>query len=286
MSQFDRIPDELVYEILTNAMTRNTSFSIIDCIRTANAVDSSVKSKHDSGSQPIEDDQYFEMSAEAFCSNELRSSLFNEKDERKRKQISVEKSKSLWPLYDLSIGIQQDHLLDWRVAGSVCKRLRRLGKKAFFSSKTFAMDLNLAKRLQELSLTRLSTGDQRTASRYINSIILVYHNLRSPSAFITLPRRIAGFPFLKRLHFYFGGRAGDPLVWNTIAAKARMEPPSHFVDILSTIGLPTEKLDIGILISPDTNWSLHERSLENNVYPMLRVLVNRRTRNQSKEIEK
>ncbi|KAI4209076.1 MAG: hypothetical protein LQ351_007941 [Letrouitia transgressa] len=286
MSRFDRIPNELVYEILSYAMTRNTSFSVSDCIRTAKLVESSKKSKNDSGSQLVEDDQYFEMSAEAFCSDKLRSSFLEERRERERKQISVKISQSPWPLYDLSIEIQQEHLLDWRVAGSVCKRLRRLGKRAFFSSKIFAMDLNLAKRLQESSLTRLSTEDQRTASRYINSIILVYHNLQSPSAFITLPHRVAGFPFLKRLYFFFGGRTGDPLVWSRIAAKARMQPPSHFIDVLSTIGLPTEKLDIGIFISPDTNWSVCESSLKKNIYPILRVYVDRRTKNQSKEIEK
>ena len=286
MSQFDRIPDELVYEILSYAMIRDTSFSISDCIRTAKFVESSIKHKHNSGSQPVEDDPYFEMSTEAFCSTELRSSFFKERDERKRKVISVKRSPSLWPLYDLSIGIQQDHLLDWRIAGSVCKRLRKLGKKAFFSTKIFVMDLNLAKRLQELSFTRLSAEDQQTASKYISSITLVYHSLQSPNAFITLPRRIAGFQFLKRLDFYFGSRQGDPLVWSTIAAKARMRPPSHFVDVLSTIGLPTEKLDIGILINPDTNWTLCESSLKKTIYPMLRVWVDRRTKIKSKGTEK
>lgn len=203
-------------------------------------------SEHDAGSQ-LGEDRYFEMSAEAFCSDELRTSNFKEKDEGRERQSDSGRSSPPWPLYDASIQIQRPHLLDWRIAGSVCKRLRTLGKEAFF----IAMDFNIAERLQESSLTRLSSDDQQAASKYLTSVILIERIPQSPSCFITLPRCVAGFPWSKNLDFFFGGREGEPAAWIVKAAKARMKSRSRFIDSLAIIGVPLEKLTTGILISPD-----------------------------------
>ena len=274
MSHLDRLPDELLYEILCFSMIRNTPFDIGDCIRTAKSVDSSIKVDAVVDVRPREDDQICEWSLGTVSSDELTNAYFKEKDERRTKKLHIEKSTSEWPLHDSSIEIQQPHLLDWRIAGSVSNHLRRLGKIAFFSCKVFAMDINLVQMLQETSLTRLSSEDQQTASKYIDSIILINRNLQSPSTFISLPRRIAGFPHLKRFDFFVGGRSGEPTAWMVKAAKNRIQASSRFVDALTSIGVPTGKLVIGILISPDTQWSRHEATMEDSIYPMLKVWAN------------
>ena len=194
-------------------------------------------------------------------------------------------SDSQWPLYDASIESQQRHLQDWRIAGSVCGRVRSLGKEAFFTSKVFAMDLTLAKRLQARSLSRLSTEDQQIASQRITSVILMVDNLQTPSTFINIPRCIAAFPKLECLDFFFGGRKGEPLAWMIKAAENRMQPPSHFNDALSAIGTPTDKIAMGILISPDSEWSFHEELLKSNVYPMLSVWATMKLGKEPKKVE-
>lgn len=194
-------------------------------------------------------------------------------------------SGSQWPLHDASIRSQQSHLQDWRVAGSVRRRTRRLGKEAFFSCKIFVLDLDLDKWLHEQKLSRLSTDDQHLACRYIKSIILTGINLRSPSPFISLPRCIAGFPRLERFDFYFGGQPMDPSAWIIRAVKDRMQLPSTLNDALVRMGIPTEKLAMGILISPDTKWSFHEGLLETNVYPMLRIWVGMKSRKEAKKVD-
>lgn len=270
MSQFDRLPDEIVQEILGHAMIRGTPFSIGDCLRTAIAVDSSTKSNK-ARSQPADNACFFDMSSVAFSSDELRESYFDERDTRRSRLTNREICTSQWPLYDASIDIQRPHLLDWRIAGSVCKRFRGLGKEAFFSKKVFALDFDLAKRLQELEISRISTQDQQTALKYISSIILIYRNVHSPSALITLPRRIAAFLSLKCLDLFFGGRDNEPLAWMIKAVKDRIQPSSHFVDALTTIGLPVKKLAIGIMHNPDSTWSFYESLLEKNFYPLLKA---------------
>ena len=278
-SQFDRLPDEIAYQVLCYAMIRDAPFHVDDCMRVAKAVQNSVKPQSEGdSSQTAEDDKCFLMSVQAFGSSELRRSFFQEKEERQSKRPNSERLQSRWLLHDSSIAIQQPHLLDWRIAGSVCRRLRELGKEAFFSNKVFAMSIKTMKGLQDQSLTGLSTLDQQLASKLINSIILIEHNLRSPSTFISLPHCITGFQGLHRLDFFFSGRQGEHLTWINKAARNRTLPPDHFIDALKIIGILTEKLMIGILISPDNRWSLYETQLKENVYPTLRAWATMKAR--------
>ena len=247
-SQFDTLPIELVHEILSYAMVRDNPFDLGDCIRTAKHLDTSVISE-----------------------NPRIVSLI-EADRSRRYKADGEKSSFQRRLYKASIETQQQHLQDWHVAGSVCSRVRRIGKEAFFSNKVFAMDLPLAKRLQARSLSRLSTEDQQTALKHITSILLIVDNPQSPSAFISLPRCIAGFPKLTCLDFFLvGSLKADPLSSMIEAAKTRLQPPSEFYEALTAIGMPTDKIAMGISINPDTKWSSYARSLESNIYPMLRA---------------
>ncbi|KAL8950646.1 MAG: hypothetical protein Q9222_003330 [Ikaeria aurantiellina] len=290
-SPFDKLPNEVVREILNYAMLSDTLFNISDCIRTAKTLETALKEKEESCSDPAvskqatEDDRYFEMSSTAFCSKELSSTYFKEMDERRNKKTSIANATHQWPLYEASIEVQQQHLLDWRLAGSVCKRFRTLGKEAFFSNRAFALEPNLLQNLQELKANRMSIEDQQTAVAYINTLTLVVYNLQSPGAFMRLSHRVAAFPSLERLDFFLGGRQGEPLAWMLEAAKKRMEPPMHFTEILKTIGVPVEKLAIGILVSPDSEWSDQESRLQSNVYPMLRAWAIRKAAKEIKQTQ-
>lgn len=99
---------------------------------------------------------------------------------------------------------QRSHLLDWRLVVGTCRRFRRLGKEAFFSQKVFAMEPSLAIALQGLQFTLLTTEDQKTAVKYMGSVIFIVDNLYSPSSFLTLSSRVSKFPRLGRLDHLFG----------------------------------------------------------------------------------
>ncbi|KAL8709977.1 MAG: hypothetical protein Q9220_005428 [cf. Caloplaca sp. 1 TL-2023] len=288
VSPFDKLPNEVVREILNYAMISDTPFNISDCIRTAKALENTMKEKRVPCKDPaasnevVEDDRYFEMSSTAFCSKELSSTYFKEMDERRNKKTSIANAMHKWPLYEASIEVQQRHLLDWRLAGSVCKRFRTFGKEAFFSNKAFALEPTLLQNLQELKVNRMSIEDQQTAVSYINTLILVVYNLQSPGAFMRLGHRVVAFPSLGRLDFFLGGRQGEPLAWMVKAAKERMDPPPHFINILETIGVPVERLAIGILVNPDSKWGYQESLLLSNVYPMLRAWTARKAAKETK----
>ena len=150
---------------------------------------------------------------------------------------------------------QKAHIRDWRLAGSVCKRIRRLSKEAFFSSKIFVMEMCDAKSLQETKLPRLSIDDRETASKYIRRINLAMRDL-SRDFFIALPRCITGFPHLQCLDFFFGGEHGEPLSWMDQSPENREQAPLYLIRLLKSLHIPVEKLNIGILKDPAFNWTL------------------------------
>ena len=211
------------------------------------------------------------MSVKALCSDELRTSYFDESDERQKKLSGDDKSVSGWMLYNSSIKMQQPHLLDWRVAGSISVRLRKLGKEAFFSTKVLAMDINQIQKLSERRLTRISIEDQQVALKYTDSLILIERHTQSPSTFIRLPRVIPRFSSLKSLDVYFGSREGEPLAWMAVAMRDRIQPPVHFIDALTTVGVPMDRLAVGILMCPALEWRSFENLLKDHVYPTLRA---------------
>ena len=248
-SSFDTLPNELLREIIRYAMVRDTPFDLDSCLRTATAVEASAKSK----------------------SNKTT-----------RNKTGGENPFLRWRLHALDSETQRQHLQDWHIASSVCRCIRSMGKEAFFSNKVFAMDLALAKKLQARTLSRLTTEDQQTASRHINSIILIVDN-PPLCTFIGLPRCIAGFRNLKSIDFFFGAQEWEWAFWSIKATKCRMQPPAHFNDALTVIGIPIDKITIGIL-SSDT-WSFHEHLLKIHVYPMVKFWAAWKLMKEYKEVD-
>lgn len=271
----DKLPDELIDNILQYAMMHNAPFDLTEAVRVAALV------KQPGYVQSKVEDPYirlnFKDETQQLGHLDIEESARRAfKEERLEKATKLRDPESEWPLYDLTLNIQRPHLLDWRLAGSVCHRFRRIGKIAFWTSKTFAMNVDTAKSLQDLGLKCLSIEDQQNAARYINSVVLTMPQLSSPSPYITLPRRIAAFPALRYLSFYLGERRDDPVLWMILVHQGRrMSPPADFVDALTSIGIPMEKLDVGIFINPSTTWSYQEALLKANVYPMLGLWASR-----------
>lgn len=139
MPTLDSLPDELLQEILNYVMIRDNPFNIGDCIRTAKVAADCLQAQEAGSSTQPEPVPTVDLPPQTilppshFGGEEQRESLIKEDLERKRKRDKFAKNKSQWPIYDFSLAVHQPHLLDWRVASSVCNRFRSLGKEAFFS---------------------------------------------------------------------------------------------------------------------------------------------------------
>ena len=187
---------------------------------------------------------------------------------------------------------QRSSLLDWGLVVGTCKRFCRIGKEAFFSEKVFLMDSRFAVKLRNLEAGFLTTQDQYIATRHIRSIVFIdsiFLNIQDqhkwtrynrsspfddsiitpPSSFLNLSSVILSFPRLERLDHLFGYRPGEVHLI-TQAAQDRRPAWSSFTDRLATIGVPTEKLDMGIMKCEGPTWDDVVNGLHWNIYPMLR----------------
>ena len=199
---------------------------------------------------------------------------------------------------------QRSHLLDWLLVVGTSQRLRRLGKEAFFSQKVFVMDSQYASKLRNLEAEFLTTQDQHIAVGLIRAIVLIkgiflnsqdekkftafyrtsgFSNsvIASPSSFLNLSSWVLSFPRLERLDHLFGYRPEEGVRLIVPAAQDR-KPAwsssawSYFKRHLDTIGVPTSKLDMGVMICEGTTWYLLERGLYWNIIPMLQAIAHTR----------
>ena len=269
------MPDELLEPILNFAMISRTPFDVNECVRAAKRkrfVDLTSTGWQTLDLSPAEYER------------RRRWDMFKMEEEEKKRRTQTTHNSGwhlpefhywphdeyrYWGLYNSSIESQRPHLLDWRLAGSVCKRWRRMGKIAFWGQKVIAMDLAIAKEIQLSNMTYISKQDQQTAVKYIESVVLVPPPLSSPASFLTLPKCLTGFPSLRHVDFYFGQRWENRVGVLLKASQQRMQPPQHFFNLLSAIGVCTEKLDVGILIDPSTDWTSEEKQLWLYLYPLL-----------------
>jgi hypothetical protein len=146
------------------------------------------------------------------------------------------------------------------------------------------MDPSLVWKLQNSKVTQLSTEDQQTAIKYISCIVFLETNLQSPSSFLTLPHRVSVFPRLVGLDHLFGYRSREHVEYIVRAAQDRQKAPFHFTDALASFGVPTGRLDMGIMICPDTTWDYHEALLKRHVYPMLNFAANMKAKRNANNV--
>ena len=287
MSFIDRIPDELLEAILNLAMIDGTPFDLNECVRAAKR--KTFPRLGFAGWQTLD------PSLAEHDRKRLWDTYKTEAENRKRKTQTLQTSCSLcknqrsdtsrshlyrcfcwllddfrcWSLYASSVDSQRPHLLDWRLAGSVCRRWRKMGKTVFWRQRVIAMDLTIARKIQLSNMTHLSKEDQQIAAKCITSVVFISPTLSSPASFLTLPKCVTGFPDLRYVDFYFGQRQENPAAGLMKASQQRRQAPQHFLDVLLAIGACTEKLDVGILIDTSTNWTYEEERLKRYVYPLL-----------------
>ena len=165
---------------------------------------------------------------------------------------------------------QESHLRDWNLVAKTCRRLNRLGEEAFFSQKCFVMSSCFAKKLQNLEADPLSVSYQQAATRFIKSVVFTDISMVSPSVLLALPLRVSSFPRLERLDLVFRLGESDEIFRITEITRDRQPAWTHLTENLALIGVPTEKLNIG-MIKCERKWPEYESALRERVYPGLEL---------------
>ena len=186
------------------------------------------------------------------------------------------RSVKFWMLDAHLDGAQRSHLKDWRFVLGTCKRMRQLGLKVFFSRKTFAMTTATVEELQKRQVVGLSVIHQEEAISHIHSVVLALSSVGLASSFLKLPRLIPTFPNIARLNILLGMHHGKPFEKVVQTSQDFFKAQSSLTDALASIGTPLHSVDVAVSVSldpklnyDDVDWSYHETSLRDNVYPFL-----------------
>ncbi|KAK7954738.1 hypothetical protein PG996_015548 [Apiospora saccharicola] len=119
---------------------------------------------------------------------------------------------------------QWEHISDWLVLNSTCTRIRRLGREAWYCSRTFAMYSNLPTLIKGLGLDRglpapyepqsqvLKLAHTMDLSR-IERVVFVDNYENTSAGLLALPKSLSLFPELRHCVLVYGytRRATSPL---------------------------------------------------------------------------
>ncbi|KAI1178006.1 hypothetical protein F4777DRAFT_540181 [Nemania sp. FL0916] len=261
-SPLEALPEELLKQILDHVMTRNSPFRI-------DHVPAQQEAKEDPtlGNMPIQQWYYPAL------------------------QI-----KSSSGLYDpLSIPVtagcphhrdkRETHIVDWVIANSVSRHMRRLGRAAFFESKAIAMHSTLPSRLSSSSTSPSSvpnlgfarilaaTPESLLLLSHVRRLILVDASEQSPNWMLGLPRllSVGTFPALREVALIFGHRRTDDPEWITASAAVAEPLWEELRWRLDAIGLAPR---ISVLETKGTgggNWKQNRRNLQTYIFPILEI---------------
>jgi hypothetical protein len=286
-SILDKVPDEILKEILDYTMTRDYPFFPEYCL------DPSLRLETERW------DAHYNSTPTA-----LRAFTIHYPHSNTRTKI-------LRPIDDS----QAVHLADWLLVNTTNSRIRRLGKECFWSNKVIAMSSQYPSHLQQnasISTTapNLASTDQGFALKYTQEVMFVDNFRMFGARFIALQKNVDAFPRLRKCTFIFGytfaanKTSASVLKWTAQSGKQRFvrrqamngsaqlvvhvpvmtDTPPLLKELLVAAGM-RENVQLEMLTVPklpeETDvWGDVIHRLEMQVYPMLRfkasVLAKRR----------
>ncbi|KAI0432294.1 hypothetical protein F5Y09DRAFT_302178 [Xylaria sp. FL1042] len=224
IAYFDRLPDEILLQILNDVIEPASPFFPEYCVQTSK--------------------------------------------ERSKNQVSsfLPKLRAITTPFFSS---QYIHLDKWLIVNLTSRRIRRLGREAFFRSTTIAMNSSLPERLGNGTFSAFGSAlDQEIALRNIRSIILVDLTMYIASVFLQLPKTLRAFPRLERSMILVGFRRQEPVL--LISEVERVQVPGELKRLLGSIGVASGAVP-EIALCKGLYWAELREMLTGDVYPALRV---------------
>ncbi|KAI1352781.1 hypothetical protein F5Y01DRAFT_313445 [Xylaria sp. FL0043] len=224
IAYFDRLPDEILLQILNDAMEPATPFFPEYCVRT--------------------------------------------RKERPKSQVTCYLP-NLEANANQFLSSQDVHLDTWLVVNLTSRRIRRLGREAFFRSTTIAMNSSLPERLSNGAFSAFGSAvDQEIALRNIRSIILVDLTMYTASVFLQLPKTLRAFPNLEKSMILVGFRRQEPVL--LISEVEAVQVPAELKQLLGRIGVASGAVP-AIALCKGMYWAELREMLTRDIYPALRV---------------
>ncbi|KAL8883208.1 MAG: hypothetical protein Q9192_007356 [Flavoplaca navasiana] len=180
--------------------------------------------------------------------------------------------------------VESSDTTDWIVATSISRRLRSLGRRAYFAQKALIISPKLLDQLHTICNQSSVVGQAEDDNlnllfKYARHIIAPLPGCSAASAFLTLPRYQAGFANLSMLTLWPGLRS--PEVYPCPEDRALIREPANdeIEGLLKGIGLDLGKLRVEIVYSRKEGIRREDiRQMRTSVFPYLRFVGQQRAR--------
>lgn len=165
-----------------------------------------------------------------------------------------------------------EHYQDWLLVNSTCRRFRVWGKKPFFMEKVFVVKPEFWENLGETTKW-ITAEDVAIARASIRHVIAPAEHQNSPSQFLILPKYCA-LQNLRTLTIQIGCSSSEIDYFSSLdLSELKQYPlPEKFASLLQDLGLPVDRLEMGLNLNGNENHHQNEiNRLVNRVYPVLEM---------------
>ncbi|KAL8718324.1 MAG: hypothetical protein Q9225_004521 [Loekoesia sp. 1 TL-2023] len=188
---------------------------------------------------------------------------------------------------------QRSHIEDWIIATSVSRHFSTIGKRAFFSTKTFTITPKLLEQLVTLAQTATPPEEKKIKEMSFCTLENLYllfthtHRIVAPmtacsaaSAFLTLPRYQSRFPALRSLTIWPRTRSRIDFFPDVDSGELKREQASEeLLDLLHGIGVDVRAVEIDMIHSVKEDWRrLEVGQMKKLVFPYLRIVGAKRAK--------
>ncbi|KAI1735063.1 hypothetical protein F4680DRAFT_453302 [Xylaria scruposa] len=277
MSQFDRLPDDVLLRILIFVMARNTVFYIDEFSCRAQEDEEATKIEHLIRAKeprrvfhPTEDGDKQLL----VCGHLVNPEFFGQfKTGEIKMSISPSKSSAItYAKSNVVYPSQKVHVTDWVLIHSINRRVRDIGRMAFFQGKSIAMAITLPPKIVIGGVPFLRDPEIRRIALE-NTRDLTLTNLRTYNAaeFLMLPQHTRVFPNLEICTCLVKSDKWERPDINDLASKREMWYGLAML-LLSTGVSPKVKLYLsGMFQDKHLKKKWHE--MQTHVYPWVQSKV-------------
>ncbi|KAL8833709.1 MAG: hypothetical protein Q9176_007865 [Flavoplaca citrina] len=175
-------------------------------------------------------------------------------------------------------------ITDWIIATSISRRLRSLGRRAYFNQKPFIISPKLLDQLNQICIQssvieEAEDDNLNLLFKYARHIIAPLPGCSAASAFLTLSRYQAGFANLSMLTLWPGLRSPEEYLCPEERTLVREPVTEEIRGLLEGIGLNFHRLRVEILYSRKEGIRREDvRQMRTSVFPYLRFIGQQRAR--------
>ncbi|KAI8952510.1 hypothetical protein F4801DRAFT_577464 [Xylaria longipes] len=272
MSHFDRLPDVVLRRILIFVIARDTTFYIDEF--SCRAQDDAEATEIERRIRATETNRAFHPTSHSENQIEICDRLVNAEFFGEFSADEITWSgflhRRVYCKPNIVYPSQKVHVTDWVLIHSINRRVRDIGRQAFFQGKSIAMTITLPPKIEAGGVPFLrDTEVRQIALKNIRDLTLTNLRVDNPNEFMVLPQRIRPFTNLESCTCLVKSDKTERPDINDLASRRQM--PHDLVQLLVCSGVSGKvKLYLSGAIQ-GALWGKKMMAMRCHVYPWIQA---------------